>query len=91
MREGRVLNRVIRWTEDGWETEPDQRHVDILVKELGWSEARPVSTPGENQVINDHEDEPLSDPDASRYRALAARENYLSADRTDFVSTTKEI
>ena len=23
----------IRWTDDGWEMEPDQRHVDIMVKE----------------------------------------------------------
>ena len=31
---GRVLNRVIRCTEHGWEIEPDQRHVDITVREL---------------------------------------------------------
>ena len=47
--EGRVLNRVVRWTEDGWEVEPDQRHVDILVQELALVDARPVGTPGESE------------------------------------------
>ena len=47
MQEGRVLNRIIRWTEDGWEVEPDQRHVDIMVRDLSLQEAKPVSTPGE--------------------------------------------
>ena len=45
--EGRVLNRVIRWTTQGWEMEPDQRHVDMIVQEMGMIEAKPVSTPGE--------------------------------------------
>ena len=48
--EGRVLNRVIRWAEQGWEIEPDQRHVDILVKELDLQEAKPVSTLGEAEA-----------------------------------------
>ena len=32
--EGRVLNRVVRWTPEGWEVEPDQRHADLIVQEL---------------------------------------------------------
>ena len=47
VQEGRVLNRVVRWTPEGWEMEPDQRHVDLIIKELGLSEAKPVITPGE--------------------------------------------
>ena len=42
------MNRVVRWTTEGWEMEPDQRHVDLIIKELGLSEAKPVSTPGEH-------------------------------------------
>ena len=45
--EGRVLNPIVRWTNDGWEIEPDQRHADIIVQELQLHEARAVSTPGE--------------------------------------------
>ena len=47
IQEGRVLNRIIRWTNEGWEIEPDQRHAAIIVHELGLSESKPVSTPGE--------------------------------------------
>ena len=32
-KEVRVLNRVIRWTHEGWEYEADQRHAEIIVKE----------------------------------------------------------
>ena len=41
------MNRVIRRTDEGWEIGPDERHADILVKELGLEDGRPVSTPGE--------------------------------------------
>ena len=29
--EGRLLNRIIRCTQQGWEVEPDQRHVDLII------------------------------------------------------------
>ena len=54
IQEGRVLNRVIRWTKDGWEIEPDQRHADIIVHELGFHDSKPVSTPGEMDCRNEH-------------------------------------
>ena len=44
IQEGRVLNRVTRWITDGWEIEPDQRHADIIVHELGLHDSKPVST-----------------------------------------------
>ena len=46
-REGRVLNRIVRWTPDGWEVEPDQRHAERIAQEMGMKEAKPVSTPGD--------------------------------------------
>ena len=44
--EGRALNRVIRCTDNGWEVEPDQRHVDLIVQEIGMKDVKPVSPPG---------------------------------------------
>ena len=44
-----MLNRLIRWTKDGWEVEPDQRHADIIVHELQLHDARAVSTPGDQK------------------------------------------
>ena len=42
--EGKVLNRIVRCTGDGWEYEADQRHGEILVEELGLEAANGVKT-----------------------------------------------
>ena len=93
IQEGRVLNRIIRWTNEGWEIEPDQRHADIIVHELGLSESKPVSTPGETESRQEEgEDEELLDSAmATKYRALAARASDLAGDRTDLMYAVKEI
>ena len=39
VREERILNRVIRVTEDGWEMEADQRHADIIIERMNLKEA----------------------------------------------------
>ena len=72
VREGRVLNRILRYTEEGWEIEPDQRHADIIVHELKLDEARAVGTPGEAEAKWEEQENAaaLSAEDASRYRAL---------------------
>ena len=68
-QEGRVLNRVVRWTNDGWEVEPDQRHADLIVQEMGMQEAKPASTPGESESKGtDQESQPLDAKMASRFR-----------------------
>ena len=46
--ESRLLNRVVRCTQNGWEVEPDQRHADLIVHELDLKGANGVTTPGEN-------------------------------------------
>ena len=93
IKEGRVLNLITRWTEDGWEIEPDQRHADIIVHELGLSDSKPVSTPGETESRQEEgEDQELLDSNlATKYRALAARANYLAGDRTDIMYSVKEM
>ena len=55
--EARVLNRVIRRTEQGWEYEPDQRHAEIIIGALGLEDARGVSTPGEEEKAWEEEDD----------------------------------
>ena len=88
-----MLNRVVRWTPEGWEMEPDQRHVDLIIKELGLAEAKPASTPGEPEIRGNEaeNDQVLSAAEASKFRGLAARANYLAADRTDIMYSVKEI
>ena len=93
VREERILNRVIRATEKGWELEADQRHVDIIVEQLNLKEANPVKTPGEEEQVWEIEgnSEPLDEASSRKYRELAARANYLAQDRMDIQFATKEV
>ena len=47
VQEGRVLNRVIRSKENGWEYEGDRRRGEIIVRAHNLDEAKEVGTPGE--------------------------------------------
>ena len=43
----RILNRVVEWTDTGIEYEADQRHAEIIAKEMNLDEnSRSVATPG---------------------------------------------
>ena len=80
--EGRLLNRVLRCTSAGWEVEADQRHADLIVQELAPENAHGVINPGENEPRRkdgEHEEE-LSSEEATRYRGIVSRANYLAAD-----------
>ena len=44
-KEVKILDRVIRATEEGYEYEADQRHGEIIVAEIGLASARGVKTP----------------------------------------------
>eukprot|EP00973_Karenia_brevis_P065574 9115587-Karenia_brevis.AAC.1 len=91
--EARVLNRILRVTEKGWEYEPDQRHAELIVEELGLTGANPVDTPGEKMKPHEKErsQEKVDKDKATRYRQTAARANYLAQDRPDIMFAVKEI
>ena len=44
--EGKVLNRIIRATDKGWEIEADPRHAELVVEQLGLGNEKTVATPG---------------------------------------------
>ena len=92
-REGKVLNGVLRVSDDGWRYEADQRHAEILVEGLGLEAASPVGTPGEEEKGWETEanEEKLGPEEARCFRALAARANYLALDRADIQFAVKEI
>ena len=129
----RILNRIISWGGDGITYEADQRHAEILVKEMGVKNA--VLTPGSRDdagkagppnveatkvtVVPEFHgkramyklntnvcqelkfedfgdnladgDSYLAKHEASRFRALAARANYLAQDRPDIQYSVKEV
>ena len=51
VQEARVLNRIIRITDKGWEYEPDQRHGEMIVEPLGLKEAKSVEPPTEEDKM----------------------------------------
>ena len=95
VREAKILNRVVRATESGWEYECDQRHVEIILEHLRLTEAKPLGTPGvEETTAKNSEDDaeiPLSAPEVSMYRAVVARANYIAQDRPDLQYAVKEL
>jgi len=93
-QEGKVLNRIVRVTEQGWEYEADQRHAEIIIEGMKLGEAKSVSTPGgeEEKGWEEEEDSEELDPEgATRFRAMAARANYLALDRADIQYAVKEL
>ena len=92
-KEIKVLNRTITWRESGIEYEADSRHADLVIRELGLESAKAVTTPGTSETSAEEtarEDSPLlGSREATSYRALAARLNYLAADRVDLQFATK--
>ena len=92
VQEARVLNRVLRCTNEGWEYEADQRHAELLIAAMSLEQAKAVSTAGET-VIKEWEelDLPLEPKQHQLFRAAAARANYLAADRPDLGFAVKEI
>ena len=90
--EGKVLNRIVRCTDFGWEIEADPRHAELVAEQLGLTEDKGVSTPGLPGIEEDdtEEDKELHGDDVTRYRGVIARCNYLAVDRPDCAFAIKE-
>ena len=91
--EGKVLNRIVRCESAGWRLEADPRHAELIIEQLGLDKVRPAATQGidgQDEIDNDDDVEILGS-DATRFRGVAARCNYLAFDRPDIQYSTKEI
>ena len=89
------LGRVITWEESGIRYEADPRHAELVIQDLGLKGGRISATPGSTtkfDVRDESERNPLmAGPDATRYRAVTARQHFLAQDRTDIQHATKEV
>jgi hypothetical protein len=92
-KEGRVLNRVIRWLDGRIEYECDPRQIERLIAECGLDGAKAVATPGLKATFKELEEDSVELPShlATVFRGAAARGNYLAADRLDSQFACKEI
>ena len=102
----RVLNRLITWCPgEGIKYEADPRHAQILIKEvLEGRNKKAVVTPavrvesetdktkeeGIREVKRQTKTEPEEEHEATRYRGLAARANFLAIDRPEIQFAVKE-
>jgi hypothetical protein len=90
VQEVKILNKIVRWTDEGIELEADPRHAELVVRELGLEKATASKTAGVKANREEEEEEELSREEARRYRAVAARLNYLAPDRVDIGYSVKE-
>ena len=49
-KDGRVLNRTVRWTESGWEYEADLRHAELIIEQTQIEKERSLSAPGSDST-----------------------------------------
>ena len=92
-KEVNILGRIIKWTEEGVEYQADPKHRQIVLEQLGLSEeSKGLATNGRiEKSEEDEEDEELQGDEATSFRALAARLNYLAQDCADIQFPAKEI
>ena len=92
MKAIRILNRIIEWTREGLWYEADQRHAEIIVKEMGLEEGKVKSeVPGDKLPVQEEDDDALPDGQTKAHQALTARANYLAQDRSDIQFSVKEL
>ena len=101
-----MLNRFLTWTEDGLTYDAAPRQAEIIIRDLGLEACKLATTPGAPEDVakaslvivdkgglldNEGGGELLGAQDASRFRALTARGNYLVLDRGDIQFAVKEL
>ena len=105
VKEREILGRTLRRTERGLELEADEKHRRILMERCGLEDGSNhadapmvVGEGGEGEQIrpekeigDDDGGGELAPREATWYRAMVARANYLAQDRMDLQYTTKEL
>ena len=87
------MNRVLRYTPQGFEYEADPQQTEKLLEGLKLDKGcNTAATPGLKPLIEQLEKDCMLPTSAhTEFRGLAARANYLSADRIDLQFSAKEI
>ena len=87
-----ILGRELVWGEYGLEYEADRKHAKMTCEAMGLEEwSKGLSCPYEKSEQVGEEGEEMSKEDATEYRALAARANFLALDRLDIQFAVKEL
>ena len=88
LKETRILNRMVRWTDDGIEYEADDKYTRTIVADLS---LQTDSKGSDVPLARDYEavdgDIELDEYEAKQYRRIASTVNYLALDRPDLQFT----
>ena len=85
------MNEIVEWTDKGIEYEADQRQAQIMKEQLCMkSDSKGVVTPGA-KGITVYEAADLDLQRVHKFRAVAARGNYLCQDRSAIQFSVKEL
>ena len=87
----KILNRIIRYTENGIELEADLRHAEIIVSQLGLTESKELSCPSAEEVKREDDEIELNAEYTTQYKSIVARANYLANDRPDIQYAVKKL
>ena len=94
-KELQILNRTLRWNENDIEYEADPKHARMIIEECEVASCRPSKTPGVAEKPKAPQEETATEKlgakETTKFRALAARINYLAQDRADLQFTAKDI
>ena len=89
-RDVKILNRIIRFTPSCIEYEADPRHSEIIIKQLGLTDAKPLTSPCTDEEPKLESDNELLTPDYStQYKSITMTASYLSHDRADLQFAVK--
>ena len=86
-----ILNREIEVTKAGLTYRADQKHAELIWEKLGLTRASRGATTAFVREDVEGDDEVLEAADATLFRQVAARVNYLSMDRPDIQFAVKEV
>ena len=66
----KILNRIVTWERDGISWEPDPRHAELIISQLGLEGAKPLKLPGvkEETRRSEKETQELEDEVAAIFR-----------------------
>ncbi len=86
-----VLGRVVTWKDECIEYQADPKRRSIVREQFGFEEgSKGLSVSGKAEDQDD-DDEELEGPEATEFKAMAARLNFMALDCPDVQFATKEI
>ena len=93
-QELRIPNRIVQWDgAQGLLYEVGPRHAELIIEHLQLGNAKSVVTPGTREEGSTQEDadQKLGEQEATKYRLIVIRCNYIAQDRFDIAFAVKEL